>query len=188
MPRTTPIATAVAMLLSPFAFVVGTSASAQDASGAQRVEVTGSRILSTNALSPAPVQVLTSADIAASGAVNLQELILKNPVFGTPGISHTNSNFITSSVGIATVDLRNLGSDRTLVLVNGRRYVAGQSSSATVDLNTIPTDFIERVEILTGGASTSYGSDAVGGVVNIILKKSIKGINLDASVGTRAGA
>ena len=149
----------------------------------QRIEVTGSRILSANALSPAPVQVLTSADIAASGAVNLQELILKNPAFGTPTISRTNSNFITSSVGVSTIDLRNLGEDRTLVLVNGRRYVAGQSGSASIDLNTIPTDFIERVEILTGGASATYGSDAVGGVVNIILKRSIKGINLDATVG-----
>ena len=163
------------------ALIVGASpASAQTA---ERVEITGSRILSVNAVSPAPVQVLTSADIAASGAINLQELILKSPVFGTPGISRTNSNFITSSVGVATVDLRNLGSDRTLVLVNGRRYVAGQSGSATVDLNTIPTDFIDRVEVLTGGASASYGSDAVGGVVNIILKKSIKGVNLDASIG-----
>ncbi|MCK6422889.1 MAG: TonB-dependent receptor plug domain-containing protein, partial [Aquabacterium sp.] len=163
--------------LSGLAF---TSAQAQDT---QRIEVTGSRILSPNALSPAPIQVLTSADIAASGAVNLQDLILKSPVFGTPGISRTNSNFITSSVGVATVDLRNLGSDRTLVLVNGRRYVAGISGSATVDLNTIPTDFIERVEVLTGGASSSYGSDAVGGVVNIILKRSIKGVQLDASIG-----
>ncbi|MED5621589.1 TonB-dependent receptor domain-containing protein [Ideonella sp. BN130291] len=175
-PKLSAVATAVAVITS-----LGASAHAQDA--AQRVEITGSRILSTNAVSPAPVQVLTSADIAASGAVNLQELILKSPVFGTPGISRTNSNFITSSVGIATVDLRNLGADRTLVLVNGRRYVAGQSGSATVDLNTIPTDFIERVEVLTGGASSAYGSDAVGGVVNIILKKSIDGIKLDASYG-----
>lgn len=174
--RFNAIAAAVAAVVA----LSGTAARAQDS---QRIEVTGSRILSQNAVSAAPVQVLTSADIAASGAVNLQELILKSPVFGTPGISRTNSNFITSSVGIATVDLRNLGSDRTLVLVNGRRYVAGQSGSATVDLNTIPTDFIERVEVLTGGASSTYGSDAVGGVVNIILKRSIKGINLDASIG-----
>ena len=175
----TKLSTSLLLAISTGAFAP--SALAQDAS--QRVEVTGSRILSTNAISPAPVQVLTSADIAASGAVNLQELILKNPVFGTPGISRTNSNFNTTSVGIATIDLRNLGADRTLVLVNGRRYVAGQSGSSSVDLNTIPTDFIERVEVLTGGASATYGSDAVGGVVNIILKRSIKGLQLDASIG-----
>lgn len=159
------------------------AALAQAGGSTERVEVTGSRILSTNAISSAPVQVLTSAEIAASGAVNLQELIMKSPVFGTTGITRTNSNFITSSVGAASVDLRNLGTDRTLVLVNGRRYVAGQSGSATVDLNTIPTDFIDRVEVLTGGASSTYGSDAVGGVVNIILKKSITGLNIDASIG-----
>ena len=159
---------------------------AQQVETLSRVQVTGSRILSVNAESPAPIQVLTSEDIQASGAVNLQELMLKNPVFGSPSIARTNSNFITASAGVATVDLRNLGSDRTLVLVNGRRYVAGQSGSTTVDLNMIPTDFIERVEVLTGGASASYGSDAVGGVVNIILKKSIKGWNLDASLGQSA--
>ena len=153
------------------------------AQSVERVEITGSRILSTNTISPAPIQTLSAGDIAGSGVINLQELILKNPVFGTPGISRTNSNFITLSVGVATIDLRNLGSNRTLVLVNGRRYVAGQSGNSAVDLNTIPTDFIERVEVLTGGASSSYGSDAVGGVVNIILKRSVKGVQLDASVG-----
>jgi len=165
---------------------IGASAMAQTAPQAQqieRVEVTGSRILSVNAASPAPIQVMTSADIAASGATNLQELLLKSPVFGTPGISRTNSNFSTSAGGVATVDLRNLGADRTLLLVNGRRYVAGISGSATVDLNTIPTDFIERVEVMTGGASAAYGSDAVAGVVNLVLKKGFSGLMLDAQVG-----
>ena len=171
------IVTALAALASSAALAQ------QAATSLERVEVTGSRILSANAESPAPIQVLTAADIAASGVTNLQELLLKNPVFGTPTISRTNSNFSTSSAGVATVDLRNLGSDRTLVLVNGRRYVAGISGSSTVDLNTIPTDFIERVEVMTGGASAAYGSDAVAGVVNIVLKKNFKGLMLDAQVG-----
>ncbi|CAN5150603.1 TonB-dependent receptor [soil metagenome] len=179
------------MKLNSISFAVATALAALASSAAiaqqadttlERVEVTGSRILSANAVSPAPIQVLTSADIAASGAVNLQELLLKSPVFGTPGISRTNSNFSTSSGGVATVNLRNLGSDRTLVLVNGRRFVAGLSGSATVDLNSIPTDFIERIEILTGGASATYGSDAVGGVVNLILKRNFQGLTLDAQV------
>ncbi|WP_431264316.1 TonB-dependent receptor domain-containing protein [Roseateles chitinivorans] len=149
----------------------------------ERVEVTGSRILSLNAESPAPIQVLTGAEIAASGVANLQDLLLKNPVFGTPGISRTNSNFSTSSAGVATIDLRNLGSNRTLVLVNGRRYVSGVPGDSAVDLNSIPTDFIERVEVMTGGASSTYGSDAVAGVVNIILKRNFQGMILDAQVG-----
>jgi len=149
----------------------------------ERVEVTGSRILSFNAESAAPIQVMTAADIQASGVTNLQDLLLKNPTFGTPSISRTNSNFATSSAGVSTIDLRNLGVDRTLVLVNGRRYVSGVPGSMAVDLNTIPTDFIERVEVMTGGASSTYGSDAVAGVVNIILKRNFEGVNLDASVG-----
>ncbi|WP_229459424.1 TonB-dependent receptor domain-containing protein [Massilia cavernae] len=102
---------------------------------------------------------------------------------GTPAISRTNSNFSTASAGVATVDLRNLGTSRTLVLVNGRRVVSGVPGDSAVDLNTIPTDFIERVELLTGGASATYGSDAVAGVVNIILKKNFNGLLADASVG-----
>lgn len=149
----------------------------------ERVEVTGSRILSPNAESPAPIQVMTAKDIAASGVANIQDLLTKNPAIGTPSLSRTNSNFLTSGGGVATIDLRNLGSNRTLVLVNGRRYVSGVPGDTAVDLNTIPTDFIERVELLTGGASSTYGSDAVAGVVNIILKRNFNGLTLDAQAG-----
>lgn len=149
----------------------------------QQVMVTGSRIASPNAESPSPLQVLTAADIAASGVTNIQELLQKNPTMSTPTISRTNSNFQTSSVGVSTVDLRNLGTSRTLVLVNGRRFVAGIPGETAVDLNSIPTDFIERVELLTGGASATYGSDAVAGVVNIILKKNFNGLIADATYG-----
>jgi iron complex outermembrane receptor protein len=156
------------------------------AQSSERVEITGSRIRSLNADSPSPVQVLSAEDIATSGAVNLQELLLKNPTLGTPAISRTNSNFSTSSAGVAVVDLRNLGTGRTLVLVNGRRHVAGVPGDTAVDLNTIPTDFIERVEILTGGASAAYGSDAVAGVVNIILKKNFNGLTVEFEKGQSA--
>jgi iron complex outermembrane receptor protein len=149
----------------------------------QKVLVTGSRIYSPGADSPAPMQVLSAADIAASGATNVQELLLKNPTMGTPTLSRTNSNFLTTGNGVATIDLRNLGSQRTLVLINGRRMVAGTPGSSEVDLNTIPTDFIERIELLTGGASATYGSDAVAGVVNIILKKKFTGFVFDSSYG-----
>jgi outer membrane receptor protein involved in Fe transport len=149
----------------------------------QRVEVTGSRIASPNAESPSPLQVLSAADIAASGATNLQQVLLENPTMGSPAISRTNSAFQTASVGVATVDLRNLGTSRTLVLVNGRRFVSGIPGESAVDLNSIPTDFIERVELLTGGASAAYGSDAVAGVVNIITKRNFNGIMLDAQAG-----
>jgi iron complex outermembrane receptor protein len=149
----------------------------------QQVQITGSRLSSPNAESPSPLQVLTAADIAQSGSTNLQELLLKNPTMGTPGISRTNSNFSTSSAGVATIDLRNLGTSRTLVLINGRRMVAGVPGESAVDLNTIPTDFIERIELLTGGASATYGSDAVAGVVNIIMKRNFNGVVADVQGG-----
>jgi outer membrane receptor protein involved in Fe transport len=165
-------------LLAPHAF-------AQAQTG-ERVEITGSRIRSIAADSPSPIQIIGAAEIEASGAVNLQELLLKNPTFGTPAISRTNSNFSTASAGVSTVDLRNLGTARTLVLVNGRRFVAGVPGDSAVDFNSIPTDFIERIEILTGGASSTYGSDAVAGVVNVILKRGFTGLSLDASIGQSA--
>ncbi|MBI5717389.1 MAG: TonB-dependent receptor [Burkholderiales bacterium] len=176
----TKVGVAAAMLVGGAGLLAGT---AQAQSTDQRVEITGSRILSIGAQSPAPVQVLTSEDIAKSGVTNVQELLLKLPSLGTPAISRTNSNFQTSSSGVATVDLRDLGTDRTLVLVNGRRFVSGLPGSAAVDLTTIPTDFIERIEILTGGASATYGSDAMAGVVNIILKKAFSGVIIDVRYG-----
>lgn len=154
-----------------------------DDNSVERIEITGSRLRGTDLQGFSPVQVISGKDIQASGVANVQDLLLKNPAVGSPAISRTNSNFATSSAGVATVDLRNLGTSRTLVLVNGRRYVAGVPGDTAVDLNTIPAQFIERVEIMTGGASAVYGSDAVAGVVNIILKKSFNGVEFDAQYG-----
>jgi outer membrane receptor protein involved in Fe transport len=159
-----------------------TGASAQDGE-LEQVVVTGSRIATTGIESPTPLQIVGAEQIDSSGVLNLQDLLLQNPAFGSPTISRTNSNFSTSSAGVATVDLRNLGTDRTLVLVNGRRFVAGIPGESAVDLNTIPQQFIERVEVLTGGASSVYGSDAVAGVVNIIYKKDFEGVELEGQYG-----
>lgn len=86
-------------------------------------------------------------------------------------------------VGVNFLDLRNLGEDRTLVLVDGRRHVAGYPGTAAVDINTIPTDLVERVEVLTGGASAIYGADGVSGVVNFILKRDFDGLRVRAQTG-----
>ena len=174
-----------ALLANPAAF-----AQEQDQDAAEKpmeeVVVTGSRIISTNLDSPSPVQTISSEDIAKTGIVNLQDILLKNPTFGTPTLSRTNSNFLTSGAGVSTVDLRNLGIDRTLTLVDGRRFVSGLPGSAAVDYNTIPAQFIERVDVLTGGASAVYGSDAVAGVVNIIYKKNFEGVAFDGQYGASA--
>jgi outer membrane receptor protein involved in Fe transport len=178
--KKTKVCTGVLVALSGGLALSGASAFAQTA---ERVEITGSRIRSISDTSLAPLQVFNAQDIAASGVVNIQELLLKSPVMGEPGISRTNSNFATSSAGVSTIDLRNLGTARTLVLINGRRVVSGVPGDMSVDLNTIPTAFVERVEVLTGGSSAVYGSDAVAGVVNIILKKNFEGVAIDAQVG-----
>lgn len=169
-------------ILASFSFQ-GVAAEDDEITKIERVQVTGSRIRSAEAMSSAPIQVVDSAAIDASGSLNIQDLLLENPAFGTPAISRTNSNFNTASAGVATVDLRNLGSNRTLVLVNGRRYVSGVPGSSAVDLNTIPSQFIERVEIMTGGASSVYGSDAVAGVVNFVLKDDFEGIEFEGQYG-----
>lgn len=175
-----PAALCVA-LLSTTAFAQ--EAPAEESGSGETIVVTGSRIVSPNITSLPPVQSVTAEGIQQSGAVNIQELLLENPAFGTPGLSRTNSAFLTSGVGVATVDLRDLGSDRTLVLINNRRVVAGLSGSATVDLNIIPTQFLERVDVLTGGASSLYGSDAVAGVVNFIYKSDFEGLAAEGQYG-----
>ncbi|MBO6525721.1 TonB-dependent receptor [Erythrobacter sp.] len=147
------------------------------------IVVTGSRIASPTVESPAPLQIVDSQAIDDAGITNVQELLLENPVFGTPALSRTNSAFLTSGTGVATIDLRDLGSNRTLTLIDGRRVVASLAGSSTVDLNVIPVQFIERVDILTGGASSLYGSDAVAGVVNFVYKKDFEGIEANAQYG-----
>ena len=156
---------------------------AEAAAPSNAIVVTGSRIASPTVESPAPLQIVDDQVIDDAGVTNIQEVLLENPVFGTPALSRTNSAFLTSGTGVATVDLRDLGSDRTLVLINGRRVVGSLAGSATVDLNVIPTQFIERVDILTGGASSLYGSDAIAGVVNFVYKTDFEGIEANAQYG-----
>lgn len=181
-----PLALGIAALSQPaFAQEAADDAAtqAEDTTAGEAIVVTGSRIASPNVVSLAPVQVVSAEDIRGTGAVNVQEVLLENPVFGTPGLSRTNSAFLTSGAGAATVDLRDLGSDRTLVLIDGRRVVAGLPGTATVDLNMIPTQFVESVDILTGGASSLYGSDAVAGVVNFKYKRNFEGLEAEAQYG-----
>lgn len=152
--------------------------------GGEAIVVTGSRIASPTLTSASPLQVIDAKDIQESGAVNLQSVLQENPaVTAAPTFSRTNTNFLTSGAGISSIDLRGLGTARTLVLINGHRTVSGVANTNIVDLNTIPAPFIERVDVLTGGASSVYGSDAVAGVVNIIYRKNFEGIQLSGQSG-----
>ena len=139
-----------------------------------RFEVTGSRIPMANLEGTSPVTVVDAATIKTDGLRSVENLLNNLPqVFADQGANVSNG-----SSGTATVNLRNLGANRTLVLVNGRRLPAGSPGTVAADLNQIPAALIKRVEILTGGASAIYGSDAIAGVVNFIMNDKFEGVQV----------
>jgi outer membrane receptor protein involved in Fe transport len=153
-----------------------------DAPGTDIV-VTGTRIVKDGFSAPTPVAVLSSADIRSQAPANLSNFVNQLPAVTTGSTSGNSSGSLSNGIaGINSVNLRGLGASRTLVLLDGQRSVAS-SVGGIVDINTFPQDLVERVEVVTGGASAQYGSDAVGGVVNFILNKKIKGFHLSADSG-----
>jgi outer membrane receptor protein involved in Fe transport len=151
-----------------------TAAYAQEAP-MQKVEVTGSRIPSLNTEGSSPVTVLGAKDIKIDGARNTEDLLNNLPqVFASQGAAISNG-----ASGTATVDLRGMGSQRTLVLVNGKRLPAGSVLNSAADLNQIPSQLIKHVDVLTGGAGAVYGSGAVAGVVNFIMKDHYEGVEVE---------
>ena len=134
--------------------------------------VTGSRLPKADLIANSPITTLGAADIARTGALTLDVMLNRLPQV-VPSYSSAANN--PSANGASYVDLRGLGENRNLVLLDGRRVV-GANASNSVDLNTIPAALIDRVEIVTGGASAVYGADAVAGVVNVILKKRFDGL------------
>ncbi|MND52803.1 Vitamin B12 transporter BtuB precursor [compost metagenome] len=154
-------------------------AEADQASQVSDVVVTGSRIRQSNLTTTSPVTQVTGEDIDIAGVTRVEDLVNQLP----QAFAAQNSTVSNGASGTATVSLRNLGADRTLVLVDGRRMGYGSPNDAAADLNQIPGQLVERVEVLTGGASAVYGSDAVAGVVNFITKKDFEGIQIDAQYG-----
>jgi iron complex outermembrane receptor protein len=139
----------------------------------EQIVVTGSRIRVRDFEEISPVSTVGADTIAAIGATTVDQ-VLNNLPQVVPGLTATSNN---PSDGTATIDLRGLGPTRTLVLINGRRLTPS-TQTGRVDLNNIPTSLIERVEVVTGGASAVYGSDALAGVVNFILKDDFEGVEL----------
>ena len=164
--------------------MLATPAFAQEAAGDESggdIIVTGSRIPQPNLEGISPVTTVNAQDIKLSGTVKAEDLLNSLPqVFAAQ--SSTLSNGAT---GTATVDLRGLGTSRTLVLINGRRLMTGDpnSTSSAADLNFIPTQLVKRVDVLTGGASATYGADAVAGVVNFVMDTDFEGFRIDANYG-----
>ena len=148
---------------------------AQQTGDVQRIEVTGTRLPSLSVEGPSPITVINAQDIRFDGVRKTEDLLNNLPqVFADQG-----GNISNGATGTATVNLRNFGADRTLVLVNGRRLPAGSPLAYAADLNQIPAPLIQRVEVLTGGASAIYGSDAVAGVVNFIMNDKFEGLQID---------
>ena len=147
-----------------------------------QVTVTGSRIARTGFITPAPVTAVTAEEIRGTGATNIGDLMAKMPAL-SPSYTLGNSTRFIGTAGLGLLDLRGMGTSRTLVLVNGRRHVGSSPGSTAVDVNTIPVEWIERVEVMTGGVSGVYGADAVAGVVNFILKKNFEGMELRGQTG-----
>ena len=152
----------------------------------QEIVVTGSRIAAPNAVSTSPIQVISAESIATSGKTDISDLIMQLPqnINNALGqdLGNTTSG-LTTAGGIATADLRGLGPNRTLVLVDGRRLGQGSPNTAiqspAPDLDQIPAGLVDRIEVVTGGASAAYGSDAIAGVINFIMKKNFQGVQFD---------
>jgi outer membrane receptor protein involved in Fe transport len=147
----------------------------------QDIVITGTRIPQPNLTSASPVTVLSSQEVKLSGTTRTEDLINSLPqAFATQG-----SNISNGSTGTASVNLRNLGSVRTLVLINGRRLQPGDPRAGSIaDINFIPSSIVKRVDVLTGGASSVYGADAVAGVVNFIMDSNFTGLRIDAQAST----
>lgn len=171
-------AIAGAFLLAAPAFAQDTPAETPTTTDTQTggdIVVTGSRIPHPDLESASPVTIVGALEVKQSGTTRVEDLINALPqVFAGQG-----GNISNGSTGTATVDLRGLGAARTLVLVNGRRLIPGDPRSPVADINMIPAAVIKRVDVLTGGASSVYGADAVSGVVNFVMDTDFDGFKID---------
>lgn len=183
--------------LSTLASVISSSllfstfvAKADEEKQVERIEITGSHIKRTDLEGPSPVATLTAEDIQKSGVTDLISLFTKLPISGQGTFSTQANSSDDTANGGSSVSLRGLGADSTLILINGRRVsvspFAKGIDTSFVDINNIPLSAIKRVDILKDGASATYGSDAVAGVINIILRDDVEGAEVSAKFGTTA--
>jgi iron complex outermembrane recepter protein len=160
-----------------------------DSQSLQEVIVTGSRIAAPNEVSTSPIQVISAKSIQVSGKTDIADVISQLPQIFVNDLGQDLGNGtsgLSTAGGVATADLRGLGPGRTLVLVDGRRLGVGSPNTAIAqpapDLDQIPAGLADRVEVVTGGASAAYGSDAIAGVINFIMKRNFQGIQVDGNV------
>lgn len=159
-----------------------------EAATVSEVVVTGTRLRRPSFQGTNPVASVTGESLQLAGVTNVTDFLTDQPALvGSTTLQDNSDAGNRGSVGLNLLDLRNLGTQRTLVLVNGRRHVASQAGSSAVDINTIPVALIERIDVLTGGASAVYGADGVSGVVNFVLKNDFEGVDARAQYGWSDG-
>lgn len=167
------------IMVAAASMALTTSAIAQDADD-DEIIVTGSRLnVNANLSSPQPVLSISNEEISTRGVVNIEDLTNTLPQISAAQTSEQSNG----ASGTSQLNLRGLGAQRTLALIDGRRLPYGDSASVAVNVDLVPTNLVERVEVLTGGSSAVYGSDAVAGVVNFILKDDFEGAALDIQYG-----
>src|SRR5262249_31917346 len=150
----------------------------------EEIVVTGSRVRRKDLTTPAPITVINKEQVEASGKVSIGDFLQTLPEQGN-AVNTSMSNGPNVGDGSTRVSLRSLGTARTLVLLNGRRFVPGGAGANTsVDLSSIPANALERIEVLKDGASAVYGSDAIGGVINLITRKRMNGVEVNGYAGT----
>ncbi|MCD7097674.1 TonB-dependent receptor [Stenotrophomonas sp. MMGLT7] len=171
----------IAIALTPAFAVAQETSTTPETTNLDRIEVTGSRIRQASLETAQPVIALQRADIEKQGYTSVADIVQNLAATGSPAISRADALSSGEEVGGQYVNLRNLGPERTLVLLDGKRM--GVSSGGYTDLASIPTSMIERVEVLTDGASAIYGSDAIAGVINVITRKNFDGLEASAYVG-----
>ncbi|MEP4891948.1 MAG: TonB-dependent receptor [Aliiglaciecola sp.] len=168
------VSSALLAIFSASATAQSAADSDTQATSVEEIVITGSRIKSTNLVSTSPVTVMGAEEVLNRGITRVEDLL--NTL---PQALSAQSSSSGIGTGTATVNLRGLGADRTLVLVDGKRLPYGSPTSVAADLNQIPTQLINRVEVLTGGASAVYGADAIAGVVNFVMKRDFEGLEFN---------
>ncbi len=180
--KTHPLRNAIAIALVASCSAPAFAQTANDGTtNLDRIEITGSRIRQASVESAQPVVALNRAEIEKKGYINVADILQDVTAAGAPSMSRANSLESGRDFGGMYVSLRNLGPERSLVLIDGRRM--GVSAAGYSDLASIPSSIVDRVEVLTDGASALYGSDAIAGVVNIITRKNFDGAEVNAYVG-----
>ncbi len=183
-------ATLLVMMSSTAMAQDAVSASEEISSGAETTDesetlvVTGTRIKQDGFSATVPINVMSKEEMEATGKMDLGHIVAEMPGVNLVDTTVGQPNGTIQNAGTSTVALRGLSSARTLTLINGRRTVANAANRSVVSLNTIPVDFVQRVDIITGAASAVYGSDAIAGVVNVITESSLEGLRLRGRLGT----